>query len=458
MNEMVDEIRLLNPDYGLVQQISDLGEDEFKVREHQRPAGYSATTRVHIGRLCVPVLNDSGATCSCIMEEQVVVLINHTQRMVGGGLINVKDYNYPIQQFYRYKNPAKLKGAEKTGTMLVEYAVLLRLEFIPEGAQSGPVQDIYFKIFKRGTCSIIGAVLGWPTLDHPVTPGGEGLGWTNSLHGVEYKSLGVIIPRCDDLRKINYNASVSRYKASQGSLMAIDDVTGDRVQLIDMAGTRQLRAAAMMAGAVPTAQLEAIGLEFFVLGPGERAVVPIKWSKPHGTPNVTTCSTHPDAPTGLVVLPGPCDSAEFMSIVIENESSLHITISEQDKLAAGVEDGVIPSLDSCANVMIRQDRFSRGLDWSGNGKDAQRVVSSQNPGIVIIVVLHHVPRFSPCTVGELSRPWSAMIPVTRITTLVFEEGDIDYIVDSNEYTQGLETWTRPRPWGGQMTSIIVGPV
>ena len=82
------------------------------------------------------------------------------------------DYNYPIVEFYRYKHVAHLKGAEKTGKMLVEFAVVLRIEFIPEGASSGPVKDIYFKIIKRGTCGIIGAVFGWPTLDHPVMPGG----------------------------------------------------------------------------------------------------------------------------------------------------------------------------------------------------------------------------------------------------------------------------------------------
>ena len=92
-------------------------------------------------------------------------------------------------QFYKYRHPATLKGAVKSGDMLVEYAVILRLEFIPEGAQSGPVKEIYFKIFKKGTCGIIGAVFGWPTLDHPVMPGGEGLGWVNRLDGVEYLSL-----------------------------------------------------------------------------------------------------------------------------------------------------------------------------------------------------------------------------------------------------------------------------
>ena len=152
--------------------------------------------------------------------------------MLSEGRINMTDYNYPIVQFYRYKHSARLKGAGAADGMVVEYAVVLRLEFIPEGAERGPTKDVYFKIFKRGTCSIVGAVLGWPTLDYPVVPGGEGLAWVNHLDGAEYKALGVTIPRLDDQRKLNYNASVARYTASGGQLLAVDDVTGDAVNMI----------------------------------------------------------------------------------------------------------------------------------------------------------------------------------------------------------------------------------
>ena len=65
----------------------------------------------------------------------------------------------------------------------------------------GPVKDIYFKIFKKGTCGVVGAVLGWPTLDYPVVPGGEGLGWVNKVDGAEFRALGVTLPRLDDQRK-----------------------------------------------------------------------------------------------------------------------------------------------------------------------------------------------------------------------------------------------------------------
>ena len=197
----------------------------------------------------------------------MVLIINHTQKMLDDGLIQMTDYNYPLVQFYKYKHPARLKGAVKSGNMLVEYAVILRIEFIPEGAQSGPVKEVYFKIFKKGTCGIIGAVLGWPALDHPVMPGGEGLGWVNRLNGVEYSALGVTIPRLDDARKSNYNQSVARYTASNGQLMAIDDVTGDRVSLIGEYEARQFRAAALLDSQVPVAKMEPIGLQYVVLSP-----------------------------------------------------------------------------------------------------------------------------------------------------------------------------------------------
>ena len=107
LSQMVDELLLLNPTFAQVTQIADMDADNFLMRENQRPAGYSATTRIHMGRLCVPALNDSGASCACITEEQVVILINHTQRMVKEGKLSPDDYNFPLRQFYKYKKPAR---------------------------------------------------------------------------------------------------------------------------------------------------------------------------------------------------------------------------------------------------------------------------------------------------------------------------------------------------------------
>ena len=96
LGQVLDKLHLLNPDFAIVREINDLSEENFEIREYQRPAGYSATTRLYMGRLCVPTLTDSGATCCCITEEQVVLLIHHTQRMLTEGLISIEDYNYPL--------------------------------------------------------------------------------------------------------------------------------------------------------------------------------------------------------------------------------------------------------------------------------------------------------------------------------------------------------------------------
>ena len=91
---------------------------------------------------------------------------------------------------------------------MVRYAVALRAEFIPEGAMEGPCRTMYFKVFAAGTSSIVGAVLGWPTLDFSVTAGSEGLGWATHHNGFEYKALKVILPRTDDVRRISYASNL----------------------------------------------------------------------------------------------------------------------------------------------------------------------------------------------------------------------------------------------------------
>ena len=138
--------------------------------------------------------------------------------------MTMSDYNYPIVQVYKYKNVASLKGADAVARLAVEYAIVIRVEFIPEGCQTGPVKDCYFKVFKKGECGIVGAVLGWPSLDHPVGPGDEGLGWLNRTDGLELTALGVTIPRLDDHRKAQYNISAARYAASKGQLCIVDEV------------------------------------------------------------------------------------------------------------------------------------------------------------------------------------------------------------------------------------------
>ena len=82
LSGLIDRLHQVNPAFTVVTELCELDDENFEVRDYQRPPGYSATSRVHVGRLCVPTLHDSGATCCCITEEQVVLIVNHTQRML----------------------------------------------------------------------------------------------------------------------------------------------------------------------------------------------------------------------------------------------------------------------------------------------------------------------------------------------------------------------------------------
>ena len=99
----------MNPDFTQIKDTSDLGQENLEVREYQRPCGYAANTRVHMGRMCVPTLNDSGAACACVTEEQIVLLVNHIQKLVREGKMTTQSYNYPLREFYYFNHKAYLK-------------------------------------------------------------------------------------------------------------------------------------------------------------------------------------------------------------------------------------------------------------------------------------------------------------------------------------------------------------
>eukprot|EP00973_Karenia_brevis_P030714 4234003-Karenia_brevis.AAC.1 len=65
------------------------------------------------------------------------------------------------------------------------------------------------------------------------------------MDGAEFTALGVTIPRLDDVKKIGYNASLAKYMASGGQLMAAQEEESTRA--ITEEGAQNLRYAAMLA-------------------------------------------------------------------------------------------------------------------------------------------------------------------------------------------------------------------
>eukprot|EP00973_Karenia_brevis_P043163 5978497-Karenia_brevis.AAC.1 len=115
--------------------------------------------------------------------------------------------------------------------------------------------------------------------------------------------------------------------------MTIDKATREKAHMIDEEGARRLRVAAMMVNNMPYAKMEPLGLEEVVFYPGERGVLALKWNGK----KFTEVSTHPEAPAGLVVLPGSCEASEYMSVVVENESPLNIALTGRDFVAVGAQ-------------------------------------------------------------------------------------------------------------------------
>ena len=100
-----------------------------------------------------------------------------------------------------------------------------------------------------------------------------------------------------------------------------------------------------------------------------------------------------------------------MSIVVENESPLSITVTERDMIAAGVNEEELPTLDTCTAIQAQQERFVNALDWSGAGHDEERIVSSPDSEKLVVVKVHKVPRYAACTPAELDARWLSIIHI-----------------------------------------------
>ena len=153
---------------------------------------------------------------------------------------------------------------------------------------------------------------------------------------------------------------------------------------------------------------------------------------------------------------GPCPIAEEMSICIENDSPLPIVLTEKDDLAVAVDSEDLPTLDACARVQARREKFYAMLDWNGGGEDVVKIVDCPKQEKTIVGVIHRIPRFSSMKIEELPEEYRKQVmgcQATRITTLTYENGEVDYVVEEGEQ-EGLPQWTKGRPWCGQTSFAL----
>ena len=138
-------------------------------------------------------LFDGGATCSAAPEEVVLAFIGFALKQVERGKYAFNDRAYPVIRLQRLLQKPRIDGVAAGAPIEITYAVVLRTEFVPVGAQSGPTSDIYFKVFPKGTCQVPSVIIGFPVLD--VAPYGLGLVTHQTVH--TFTSLNVSLPRLE---------------------------------------------------------------------------------------------------------------------------------------------------------------------------------------------------------------------------------------------------------------------
>ena len=190
-----------------VATLDELEEDEYQLTPHGRPPGYSSQTVLRFGGLAVNALLDTGATCSAMPQEVAIWIISYAQKRIEEGTLTVDSKTYPITLLHKFVRKARVDGVSAKSPIAIQYALVLKAEFVPHGAQSGPVQDLYFQIFPKGACSFPGVIVGFPVLDcQPF-----GLGWTIHPTVHTFQALGVSLPRLELGRRAEYRAARKRF-------------------------------------------------------------------------------------------------------------------------------------------------------------------------------------------------------------------------------------------------------
>jgi hypothetical protein len=149
-----------------IETLDDITADQFEERETGRPPGYCAQTILRFGGLDVMALLDGGATCSALPEEVVLAIIGYALKQTDTGKYTAKSREYPIVRLQRLVKRPRIDGVAAGAPIEITHTVVLRTEFVPARADSGPTKDLYFKVFPKGTCQVPGVIIGFPLREH----------------------------------------------------------------------------------------------------------------------------------------------------------------------------------------------------------------------------------------------------------------------------------------------------
>ena len=212
---------------------------------------------------------------------------------------------------------------------MIKYGVVLRAQFVGVGAETGPTRDLYFKVLPKGTCSISGCLIGFPTLD--VCPHGLGHSVVGTTH--LFEELGVALPRLELARRDEYTESLSTYHATDGERGAV---------LFGRPCPTATEWCHLLYESKPWTGYDASRFPVAVadchaclLPPGQEALIPAAWDRPMAAgPRYCVGTSGTTLASALEALPGVCDGKEkILMLSVQNVGTETVTVDRGFPLA-----------------------------------------------------------------------------------------------------------------------------
>ena len=134
--------------------------------------------------------------------------------------IGPEDRRFPVLRFEKWTYPEFVHGIAAASPVPLKGGVVLRVTLMegedPESATDGPEVFVRCKVAARGTSDWHGLILGGRALDHPSR---LGLGFRPGPNGHVLDTLGITMPRCEDLSRTRRD----RVYAFSSTISSLDD-------------------------------------------------------------------------------------------------------------------------------------------------------------------------------------------------------------------------------------------